>query len=516
MQDILLLGVILIFILSCLGLGRCCSELPPGPPALPLIGNIHQLSKRQPWKQFQQWHKAYGPLFTIRAGQVTLVIIGTHEAAKEILGKRSRIYSSRPHFVVRNNYFSKGLGTIMLPYGPVWKQNRALQMSFLNARMCQCYRPLQDLESRQLLFSLLTTNNFEHEIHRYSSSLQFTLLYGKRLSTGEEPELKQMEEFARDNADALITGRWLVDIFPILNYIPRRFARWKKVGYKHHLKATKLFHENAASALKTSSWNWTKQSLLAQSKGVLEQEGPEDLHRNLSKELTFFVGEMFEAGSYTTAGALRAAVLACVSYPLKQRRLQEEVDEYVGSQRLPTFEDIPRLPFTRAFIEEVLRWWPLTPGGVPRTPIIDDHYRGYSIPKGTTVLVNHWSLDMDEKVFSDPQSFTPERWLGNSNLPIATFGFGGRACPGQHLVRSSMMLVIARLLWAFDVAWSEHQEQRSDLESTQQSAFSMPCSFKAVFSVRSSLHEQVVRESWLNSNNNIDSILNAASAAFST
>lgn len=228
------------------------------------------------------------------------------------------------------------------------------------------------------------------------------------------------------------------------------------------------------------------------------------------------LGELFEAGSHTTAGALIVAVLACISYPDTMGRVQEELDSYVGSYRMPNFNDLPYLPYTRAFVEETLRWRPLAPAGVPHCPIANDTYRGFSIPKGATVVANHWSLDMDEEIFQDPEDFLPERWIHDPNLPLAAFGFSTRACPGQHLARNSLSLVVSRLLWAFDVKWRDGQEQRlQSLDMTHEGIFSKPWPFEAMLSIRSALHEKLVRSSWEGFNENSDSILNAIGTAFS-
>ena len=222
------------------------------------------------------------------------------------------------------------------------------------------------------------------------------------------------------------------------------------------------------------------------------------------KELTYVLGEIFEAGSHTTSGALEVIVLACVSRPEAMRRLQAELDENVGQSRLPTFEDLSNLPYTRAFIEEVFRWQPLAPSGVPlapsgvpHAPIQEDHYDGFRIPEGSAVVANHWSLDMDQDIFQDAQDFLPERWLDDSQLPLAAFGFGRRTCPGQTLARNSLLVVVSRLLWAFDIQWKEGQAQQLEsLDFTHEGIFSKPCPFEAVFTVRSTVHAAVVRKGW--------------------
>jgi cytochrome P450 len=70
--------------------------------------------------------------------------------------------------------------------------------------------------------------------------------------------------------------------------------------------------------------------------------------------------------------------------------MQKEVDEVVGSSRMPKFEDIPSLPTVRAVIKEVLRWRPVTAGGLPHELVKDDVYEGFFFPAGTNVLPNQW------------------------------------------------------------------------------------------------------------------------------
>ncbi|KAJ3494432.1 hypothetical protein NLG97_g4078 [Lecanicillium saksenae] len=376
-------------------------------------------------------------------------------------------------------------------------------MSLLNPRRCDLYRPVQDLESCQLLFNLLTTDDFHHEFHRYSSSLILTLLYGKRLVTGREPELEEIENLSSSIVQAVSFGNWAVDAFPFLNFLPRFLSKWKRVGDDFHRRQTTLYTRNAAAALNRTSWSWTKQ---------MTKESDDETTR---KQLTFVLGEIFEAGSHTTSGALEVAVLACVSFPDCIKRAQEEFDKVVSNNRLPVFEDVPNLPYMQAFVSEVLRWRPLAPGGVPHAPIQDDTYASYHIPKVAAVVANHWSLDMDEAVFEDPDKFEPDRWLNNADLPLAAFGFGRRTCPGRHLAQSSLLLVISRLLWAFDIKWKNGQEaQLETLEMTHEGVFSKPCRFEAEIIVRSPVYENIVKKSCAGLDTTAEHMLKNISAQF--
>lgn len=69
--------------------------LPPSPRRLPILGNLHQAPLRDHWTAYKNWHKKYGPIICLHFGQRTLVSLGSHSVAKDLLEKRSQWYSSR-------------------------------------------------------------------------------------------------------------------------------------------------------------------------------------------------------------------------------------------------------------------------------------------------------------------------------------------------------------------------------------------------------------------------------------
>ncbi|KAM4056785.1 cytochrome p450 [Hirsutella rhossiliensis] len=462
------------------------------------------MPKAYPWKQFQQWSKIYGDIFSLQIGQMTIIVLGTHQVAKDLLSKRAVIYNSRPRLVMAAECVKKNFGAALLPYSETWRQRHKIQMTFLNTRKCCLYKPLQHLESCHLLFNLLSTNDFETELHRYSTSLILTLLYGRRIVTGQEPELEQIEQLLSEILQSASFGNWLVDVFPLFNVLPRMLAKWKRIGDDLHQRQSELYEGSLEGAVKAAPWNWSKQSYLIDKPPVS------------SKELAFVLGDIYEAGSHTTTVSLIVAILACVSHPEAMRRVQKELDERVGTTCLPSLDDAPSLPYTRSFVEEVLRWRTLAPQGVPHSPLRDDVYNGYLIPKGATVISNQWSFNMDEKVFSSPDDFQPERWMDHADLPLAAFGFGKRTCPGQHLARSSLMLVISRLLWAFDITWKQGQgKQPAQIDIRQEGIAVRPCSFGAEFKVRSSVHEKLIRAEWkISMAENLSDLLNGIGQRF--
>jgi cytochrome P450 len=166
------------------------------------------------------------------------------------------------------------------------------------------------------------------------------------------------------------------------------------------------------------------------------------------------------AGSETSATTLYWWALAMIAFPDVQRRAQAELDAVVGRDRLPTFDDAPRLPYVRAIIEEILRWRPSTPFGIPHAAAEDDWYEGMFIPTGTVCIPNVWNCNHDRAVFGeDADEFRPERHLDEHGDLLSgsvetvqaghvTFGFGRRVCVGKHLANDTLFISTARILWA--------------------------------------------------------------------
>ncbi|KAF8263061.1 cytochrome P450 [Lactarius quietus] len=171
---------------------------------------------------------------------------------------------------------------------------------------------------------------------------------------------------------------------------------------------------------------------------------------------------MYFGGADTTASALQTFILAMTLFPEAQRKAQAEIDQVVGSSRLPDFEDQDALPYVQAVLKEVLRWHPVIPLGSVHSAMVSDVYKGYYIPAGTIIIPNIWyasfkAMMHDPEVFPDPERFLPERWLSLDApaFPTQAFGFGGRRCPGRYFARPSVWLNIVGILATFDISLTD-------------------------------------------------------------
>ncbi|KAB8216328.1 cytochrome P450 [Aspergillus novoparasiticus] len=480
------------------------NTLIPGPPTLPLIGNLHQLPSDDRRHVLAQWHKKHGPIISLKFGWSSVIILGNIAVTKELFGKRSLKYGSRPRMVMARDCMTKRMQTSTLPWGETWKIHNRIQLSLVGGPKIRSYQSLLDIESCKVLYQLLSTESLVTCFNRFKFNIIYTLAYGKDPDQNES-DFHEILELADHFTQTLTNATWVVDLFPILNCLPRRLAPWKAVGDDFHRRAMGWFQRNSEAAVKSNSWNWTKHVQFNEDTG------------NLSvSEMQYLIGVLFEAGVDSTATVLHFFVLACTLYPDAVTKARQELDKVVGSARLPTPQDLPQLPYVKAFIQEVLRWRPITAEGLPHFTLEDDKYLGYDIPKGSTVIFNYWSGHMDEDTYLDADRFCPERWIEHPDLPLGVFGYGRRACAGRRLALMSLETLIPKLLWAFEFkspAGTDHEKSR-DPGTEHQGALIKPRSFPVSWQLVSNDRRFIIERLFQDRDKDLDTVLNDIGKAF--
>jgi cytochrome P450 len=153
------------------------------------------------------------------------------------------------------------------------------------------------------------------------------------------------------------------------------------------------------------------------------------------------------AGHETTANALSFTFFLLSRHPDVRRRLTAEVDA-VLSGRTPELADLPRMPFTKAVIEESLRLYP--PAWiVERFSLEADQVDRYAIPKGAIVGVSPFVIHRNPRYWPNPEGFDPERFLtpdkDRPKLAYMPFGAGPRTCIGNAFAMMEMQMIVAMI-----------------------------------------------------------------------
>jgi len=438
--------------------------MPPGPKPAPFIGNTYQVPSVKPWRTFEKWNKQYGPVISFWLGRTPVIVLGTAQAAWDLLDKRSDIYSSRPRFIVAGEITSNSMRGLLLPYGDAWRRWRKVLHTGFHSRRAETYTPVQSLEGKVTLVDMLAKpHEWERNFKRYAASVMTSVSYGRRVKSIDEWIVKENIAAMDYLMSVNIPGKYLVESWPWLLKLPQslQWFRYEPEEYKQRdirLYTNLLEDVKARMVDGTAPDCLTSQILL--SEGFIPGDESSKIGRTLSElEIAYAVSSPFGAGIDTTVGTLATFVLAMLHFPEVQFKAQNELDAVLGMSRIPEYEDKEKLPFIRAIVDETLRWRPVAAlGGTPHAVTTDDEYKGMFIPKGSTVYANLAGIMYDPEMFPFPDEFKPERFLPSSPLfnPLLApfdlpFGFGRRVCPGAHLARNSLFISIARLLWAFHI-----------------------------------------------------------------
>ncbi|ESK85932.1 cytochrome p450 [Moniliophthora roreri MCA 2997] len=439
-----------------LRIGRRERFLPPGPPTVPILGNMHVFPTESPHLKFTEWAHEYGEIYSLKIGSSTIIVISSMEAAKELMDKRSSITSDRPknHMVDK---ITNGLSLVCCRYSDTWRVLRKAAHAALTSKAVESHLPIQKAEATQVMHDLVKDPGgfFEH-LGRYSNSVMISVLFGKRCPRYESHESRAFYQVEAMWNRALSPAVPPVDILPFLDHIPERWAWWKGLAKEVRRRQRELYFgllDECEERMKRGEENgsYMEQVLSGRDESV-----------GLDREMIGYLGgSLLEGGSDTTTSFLRNLVLLLTAFPRAQQKAQEEIDRVVGRDRIPTLADIKDLPYVQALIKEIHRFRPVLPLVIPHTTLADEEYLGYLIPQGTIIFVNSHAIYRSSEYFDDPDAFYPERYLvtlygtkpgadASSFRDNLAFGYGRRVCPGIHLAENSLNLNTMNLIWAFD------------------------------------------------------------------
>lgn len=170
-----------------------------------------------------------------------------------------------------------------------------------------------------------------------------------------------------------------------------------------------------------------------------------------NEELRDEVITLLIAGHDTTANALTWTLMLLAQHPEVETKLVAEIKSVLGD-RLPTFDDIPQLSYTKMVLQESLRLYP--PAWILGRELIEDcNISGHNFDRGTVIYFSQWSVQRSHW-FDSPEQFNPDRWADNleQRLPRCAyfpFGAGARVCIGKAFSMMEATLILTMVLQKF-------------------------------------------------------------------
>ncbi|CAI7671150.1 unnamed protein product [Penicillium bialowiezense] len=447
------------------------------------------------------------PLAFFKLGQRTVISIGNRQVIHDLLEKRSRIFSSRPRLISLNETLLRGMLPALWQYGEKWLQVHRFIQGILSKPVA--FSPIIDLESKRLLHRMSAGNWTPDLFSQFVESYTSLLAYGSRVYEDHPTMRVDFLRVQSTIASGYGTGDIVADLYPALGPLIALFPSIKKskaIADDFYSAVINTFQEKCALGLQARSGNWTQ---------YLEKS---DLRKCDTDEGKFLIAELEIASTVSSSILLSHFISICLIFPEQAKMVQDELDQVIGITRLPTFEDQSKLPYTQAFLSEIIRVVTMLPLGVPHAATEDDVYMGYRIPENAIILANQWAVNMDPGVYKDPTTFRLQRWIENPRLQRpAFFGFGKRICPGQALAQNSFFITVSRVLWGYearqegpkvdckglltDVSWETTLIQSPKLDNVK-------------LVVRSDQHSEVIEKEWSIVQGTEEILLDNANKAF--
>ncbi|RDX67266.1 Ent-kaurene oxidase, chloroplastic, partial [Mucuna pruriens] len=433
--------------------------LPPVPvvPGLPVIGNLLQLKEKKPYKTFTHMAHKYGPIYSIRTGASTLIVLNSAQLAKEAMVTRFSSISTRKLSKALKILTSDKCMVATSDYNEFHKMvKRHILSNFLGVSAQKRHRShregmmeniLKQFNEHVKTFSDLAVNFrkiFISELFGLAlkqNITQFTRLgMGNWQALGSNVESIYVEELGNtlsrediykilvvDLMEGAIEVDWR-DFFPYLKWIPNRSIEMKiqnlHVRRKAVMKA--LMNEQKKRMASGKEVNCYFDYLVTEAKELTEDQ------------TYMLIWETIIETSDTTLVTTEWAMYELAKDKTRQERLYEELQNYSPAPIVPL-----------RYVHE------------------DTELGGYYIPAGSEIAINIYGCNMDNNKWENPYEWMPERFLDEKYDPMdlyktMSFGAGKRMCAGSLQAMLIACTAIGRLVQQFEWELGQGQEENVD------------------------------------------------------
>ncbi|GFO05890.1 cytochrome p450 2b19 [Plakobranchus ocellatus] len=392
-------------------------------------------------------------------GPFRCVMLNGYDLISEALYKHHESLLGRPNNFVHNE-INQHTGIISLS-GDKWKEQRTFLQSSL--RLLGVGRNIMAERIKGEADYLLTTIDAAQGEPLDISNLVMVCVtnvicgvaFTKRFDQEDKTILYWLASIKR--TFELLGSSAAINFFPILKYAPGDMFYYNELhSVLNNMRETVwgwFDRDNRKINVSDQAFEDLVQAFLTE----IERRKEEHVVKTSLDEANLLSSmlNLFFAGTETTSNTIVFAVLYMVNFPHLQEKLYQEMEDAVGTDRAPNMSDKNKLPFLSAFIMETQRFAGVVPLGIDRLATKDIHLGGYTITKGTSVMLNLDSVLRDESAWGDPDIFRPDRFLDGDGSVIVKkelipFGIGKRNCLGEGLASMELFLFLAALVQKFE------------------------------------------------------------------
>jgi cytochrome P450 len=405
---------------------------PDGPRGIPLLGPVLELAAN-PLAFLEKTAKNYGDISSFLEGPTRRVILLNHpDHIEALLVRHARdVIKDR---ITRKLRRAIGDG-LVTSEGAHWKRQRRLTAPSFTPHQIAHYG---DQMVRRTADAIETwESGEERDIHRDMMAITLNIVVDTLFGEAADSDVADAVGHALD----VVTTEFDIDVHSWRLLLPE----WAPTAGRRRMNAAvRVLDDVLGDIIRAGRDRSEGPDCLL---GRLLAARDEDNGQGMSDtELRDELMTVFVAGHETTGLALFYALLLLGNHPDAARRMREEVDAALDS-RLATVDDLPKLPYTRAIVNEAMRVYPPV-WIIGREVVAPFEFAGVEFQPGNQVLASQWVVHHDARWFPEPEVFRPERWLEEHHIPrFAFFPFGGgpRVCVGNHFAMMELVLVMATL-----------------------------------------------------------------------
>ncbi|XP_004240740.1 probable (S)-N-methylcoclaurine 3'-hydroxylase isozyme 2 [Solanum lycopersicum] len=431
--------------------------LPPGPFSWPFIGNLFHVGRKRPHASLAKLAQSHAPdLMSLRFGTRLVVVASSPAAAAAVLKTHDRLLSGRfvSHPIRVEGSKLHNVSTAFLEEcDENWKNvrtiyrgalfsNKALesQVSLRENKIREMMQYLDTKMGQVIKIKFVVFVTALNVLANLLLSVDLIDFEGKGIGAGLTEYLRKFTE-----AGGILE---LSDLYPVLGILCTDLqGTYKKlIGMFDTICA--VWGDIVQDKRKRDS----QPSLdSVDFVDALVKNGFTDKHVNA------LLLEIFAAGTESTTATSEWMLVELLRKPQALQKLRDEISQVVGgSKGIIKESDLPSLPYLDACFKETLRLHPPGPLLLPHRAVQTCEVMGYRIPRNTQVLVNMWAIARDSKIWDDPSSFKPERFINSKfdnkgqKFEYIPFGSGRRICAGEPLASRFIPLAVASLIHKFD------------------------------------------------------------------
>ena len=469
-------------------------SMPPGPFPLPFIGNIPAVfSSTKPLIKLKQ---KYGDIVTVDLVEKTVILSAASLAREARVSNKDDVVGLSFTSVYPMNVILGQNDVVFSDYGtPYLFRKRVFKLAMhvfgsgidkveergshaVNSTL-EKIKSLQDqpFSPKKIIASAILI-----QLWQWLTSQEISF---------DDPIINHLLQFSEIVARQNVSESYLHQKIPFNSYLPTKFNR--KIKRAKYIK-TAIYPPVFKSHMETYTPGVIRDmtdSFISAYKKEMAKETGKDI--GFIDDIQDLMADVVFAGSDTTSSTIAWFILHMVVYPNVQEKIHEELDRVVGENVSPRWQDVKNMPYLQATICEVMR----RSSPVPVTgsnAMCDTTIGGFHIPKGTLVIIDLWQINHDEREWSQPDQFKPERFLDNEGNFVGwnkfnsflPFGLGRRECGGIAFAKIMLFTFAATLLHHLRFELPEGADKPSEESYTYAETVSSPVDFKVLAKKRRS------------------------------